>query len=185
MVSARDTLIAATADLIRRNGVAGTGVAEILDRSKVARRSIYLHFPGGKSELVAAAARSSGDGLSALLTRCMAEPEPIVAFADRWSQVLIDDDFAGGCPVMAAALARPTSPAAADVAVDVFVEWQRIIATRLTADGLDDAAATSLATTIVATLEGALMLANATRSTQPLHDSAAQLTRLIASYVTD
>ena len=56
---------------MQRHGVAGTGIAEILSTSGVTRRSIYLNFPGGKAELVAAATRSAGDELTALLRDCI------------------------------------------------------------------------------------------------------------------
>ena len=61
----RDRLTSATATLMQRHGVAGTGIAEILATSGVTRRSIYLNFPGGKAELVAAATRSAGDEMTA------------------------------------------------------------------------------------------------------------------------
>src|SRR5262249_56857431 len=48
----RDRLTSATATLMQRHGVAGTGIAEILSTSGVTRRSINLNFPGGKAELV-------------------------------------------------------------------------------------------------------------------------------------
>jgi AcrR family transcriptional regulator len=57
----RERLISATAELMQRHGVAGTGIAGIVDTSGVTRRSIYVNFPGGKAELVAAATRSAGD----------------------------------------------------------------------------------------------------------------------------
>src|SRR5215216_214321 len=67
----RDRLTSATATLMQRHGVVGTGIAEILATSGVTRRSIYLNFPGGKAELVAAATRSAGDELTALLRDCI------------------------------------------------------------------------------------------------------------------
>ena len=54
-MSARDRLIAATVGQVRRHGVAGTSVSGILDDSGLARRTLYLNFPNGKPELVAAA----------------------------------------------------------------------------------------------------------------------------------
>ena len=65
----RERLTSATATLMQRHGVAGTGIAEILSTSGVTRRSIYLNFPGGKAELVAAATRSAGDELTATVAR--------------------------------------------------------------------------------------------------------------------
>ena len=63
----RERLTSATAALMQRHGVAGTGIAEILAESGVTRRSIYLNFPDGKAELVAAATRAAGDELSITL----------------------------------------------------------------------------------------------------------------------
>ena len=76
----RDRLTSATATLMQRHGVAGTGIAEILSTSGVTRRSIYLNFPGGKAELVAAATRSAGDELTTILRDCIEQPDPIGAF---------------------------------------------------------------------------------------------------------
>ena len=51
-MTARERLIASAIELLRRNGVAGTGLAQLLEHSGTARRSVYVNFPGGKSELV-------------------------------------------------------------------------------------------------------------------------------------
>ena len=52
-MGARDKLVASAIDLMRRYGIAGTGIAQLLDHSGISRRSVYLNFPGGKAELVA------------------------------------------------------------------------------------------------------------------------------------
>jgi AcrR family transcriptional regulator len=57
----RRRLLDATARLTYRNGVAATGVAEIVAEAGVARMSLYRHFPGGKDELVAAALEHTDD----------------------------------------------------------------------------------------------------------------------------
>jgi AcrR family transcriptional regulator len=168
--------------LMQRQGVAGTGVAEILSTSGVTRRSIYLNFPGGKAELVAAATRSAGEGLTSLLRECTAQPDPIAALTKVWSEVLISTDFEGGCPIVAAAFGRAEAPDAASAAADVFAEWGRLLAERLKADGVKPRAARSLATTIVASLEGAVMLCRAARSTEPLEHVAHHLSEVIAQH---
>ena len=88
-----ERLTSATATLMQRHGVAGTGIAEILSTSGVTRRSIYLNFPGGKAELVAAATRSAGDELTTTLRDCIGQPDPIGAFTGVWSEILISTDF--------------------------------------------------------------------------------------------
>jgi AcrR family transcriptional regulator len=178
----RERLTSATATLIQRHGVAGTGIAQILTTSGVTRRSIYLNFPGGKAELVAAATRSAGDELTSILRDCVEQPDPIGAFTATWSEVLISTDFEGGCPIVAAACSRDEAPEAASTAADVFAEWAQVLADRLTDDGINRAAAQSLSTAVVAALEGAVIISRATRSTKPLEQVSHHLTELISQH---
>jgi AcrR family transcriptional regulator len=175
----RERLTSATATLMQRHGVAGTGIAEILTTSGVTRRSIYLNFPGGKAELVAAATRSAGDEMTTTLSGYIEQPDPIGAFARLWSDVLVDTDFEGGCPIVAAATSRDEAPEAARTAADVFAEWAQLLADRLKADGIDRAAAQSLSTTIVAAVEGAVIVSRAAQSTKPLEQVSHHLNELI------
>jgi AcrR family transcriptional regulator len=177
-----ERLTSATATLMQRHGVAGTGIAEILSTSGVTRRSIYLNFPGGKAELVAAATRSAGDELTTTLRECIAQADPIGAFTDVWSEILIGTDFEGGCPIVAAVFSRAEAPEAASTAADVFAEWGQLLAARLNDDGISRGAAQSLSTTIVAALEGAVMLSRAARSTKPLEQVSRHLNELIAQH---
>jgi TetR/AcrR family transcriptional regulator, lmrAB and yxaGH operons repressor len=178
----RDRLTSATATLMRRHGVAGTGIAEILTTSGVTRRSIYLNFPGGKAELVAAATRSAGDEMTTTLRDYVAQPDPIGAFTRMWSDVLVSTDFEGGCPIVAAASSRDESPEAASTAAEVFAEWAQLLAERLSDDGVNRASAQSLSTMIVASVEGAVILSRAARSTKPLEQVSYHLNELIAQH---
>ncbi|MBE1547571.1 AcrR family transcriptional regulator [Mycobacterium sp. OAS707] len=178
----RDRLTAATATLMQRHGVAGTGIAEILATSGVTRRSIYLNFPGGKAELVAAATRAAGDEMTATVRGYLDDPDPIGAFADMWGEVLVSTDFEGGCPIVAAASSRDESPEGASTAADVFAEWGQLLADRLRKDGINRAAAQSLSTTIVAAVEGAVILSRAARSTKPLEQVTKHLNELISQH---
>ena len=67
-MSARDALIASATGLVCRHGVAGTGLNALLQDSGVARRTVYLNFPGGKSELITEATRVAGRALTASVT---------------------------------------------------------------------------------------------------------------------
>jgi TetR/AcrR family transcriptional repressor of lmrAB and yxaGH operons len=178
----RERLTAATATLMQRQGVAGTGIAEILSTSGVTRRSIYLNFPGGKAELVAAATRAAGEELSTTLRDCIEQRDPVGAFARVWCEVLISTNFEGGCPIVAAAFSRAEAPAAASTAADVFTEWGRLLGDRLIQDGIKRAAAQSLSTTVVAALEGAVILSRAAQSTKPLTQVARHLNELISQH---
>jgi TetR/AcrR family transcriptional repressor of lmrAB and yxaGH operons len=178
----RDRLTAATAELMQRHGVAGTGIAQILETSGVTRRSIYLNFPGGKAELVAAATQSAGDEMTETLRTYLEQPDPITAFTRMWSDVLVSTDFQNGCPLVAAACSRDEAPEAAAAAADLFSRWAGLLAERLVRDGVDSPAAQSLATTVVASIEGAVILARAAKSTAPLEQVTHHLSELIAMH---
>jgi TetR/AcrR family transcriptional regulator, lmrAB and yxaGH operons repressor len=178
----RDRLTSATATLMQRHGVAGTGIAEILTTSGVTRRSIYLNFPGGKAELVAAATRSAGDEMSTTLRSYMEQDDPIGAFTRMWSEVLVNTDFEGGCPIVAAASSRDESPEGASTAADVFAEWAELLADRFRGDGMKRAAAQSMSTMVVSSVEGAVILSRAARSTKPLEQVSHHLNELIAAH---
>ncbi|MEV6771649.1 TetR/AcrR family transcriptional regulator [Nocardia sp. NPDC051030] len=184
-MAARDRLVDSAIDLMRRYGIAGTGISQLLEQSGISRRSIYLNFPGGKSELVAEATRTAGQASSALIRTITAGADVascVAAFPAMWREVLVSSDFAAGCPIVAAALGRSESAAAADVAGETFTEWEEILATRLQAEKVAPETARSLATTIVAAVEGAVVMSLATRSTAPLERTGKQLSDLVATH---
>ncbi len=168
---------------MRCHGVAGTGIAGIVDTSGITRRSIYVNFPGGKAELVAAATRSAGDELAAILRDNMSEPDPVAAFAKIWAEHLIETNFEGGCAIVAAATSRDEAPEAADAAAEVFEDWVQLIASRLAEAGIKPQVAQSLSTTIVAAMEGAVVMARAAQSTTPLDLVSQHISELVAAHL--
>ena len=178
----RDRLTAATAELMQRHGVAGTGISDILETSGVTRRSIYLNFPGGKSELVAAATRSAGDEMTTILRTHLEQPNPIAAFVQSWCDALAGNDFRNGCAIVAAACGGDEAPDAAVAAAVVFAQWTDLLAEWFARDGIDPAVAESLSTTVVAAVEGAVILARASQSTKPLEQVSHHLEELVAAH---
>lgn len=177
----RERLINGAIDLIRRHGVAGTGITELIAHSGVARRSVYQNFPRGKQQLVEEATRVAGRLLTAALGATAGTPcARVEAFVRHWKNALIASDFRAGCPIVAAALAGTEVPAAPAIAAESFAEWEQILATQLVAEGMDEATAQSVATMAVASVEGAVVMSIAAGTVTPLDRVAAQLTRLIA-----
>lgn len=171
-MSARDALIASITGLVRRRGVAGTGLSALLEDSGVARRTVYLNFPGGKAELVTEATRVAGQGLTAVL-RSAADGDPVQAvqnFVDQWKVQLRTSQMEAGCPIVAAILGRAEAPAAAQAAAEAIGDWQTILTDQLVSSGTDDDNAHSLATMAIAAIEGAVIIALATQSTEALDD---------------
>src|SRR5260370_32104758 len=103
-MSARDALIASVTGLVRRRGVAGTGLNALLEDSGVARRSVYLNFPGGKAQLVAEATRFAGEALTAVIRSADDGGDPAQAvqpFVAEWKAQLSATQMQAGCPIVA------------------------------------------------------------------------------------
>lgn len=169
-------------DLIRRHGVAGTGMTELLAHSNTARRSIYQNFPRGKRQLIEEATRTAGQVMAAAITATeegRSSVTRLASFVRMWKDTLLAADFTAGCPVVAAALSGSEVPAAPAIAAEAFGEWEALIAEQLTGEGLAAAVAESLATTAVAAIEGAVVMSIATRSVVPLDRAAEQLEYLL------
>ncbi len=181
-MSARQRLINSTIALVRRHGVGSTSVAEILEDSGLARRTLYLNFPNGKPQLLAVATEVAAATFTSQLEALLSEPDPVkvvTAFARAWEVVLADSDYDAGCPIVAAALARSEAPTAADTAAAAFTQWVRIITQLNETAGLNRQDAQDLATTVVAAVEGAVIMSIAARSSRPLQRVARSLTNLI------
>jgi TetR/AcrR family transcriptional regulator, lmrAB and yxaGH operons repressor len=170
-VSARETLLASITGLIQRRGVAGTGLNALLEDSGVARRTVYLNFPGGKAELVTEATRIAGQGFSAMIRSADDGDDPVQAvrmLIDQWKAHLHATDMEAGCPIVAAILGRSEAPAAAQAAAEAVDAWRTILADRLISSGVDTDNAFSLATLTLAAIEGAVVIALASKSTDAL-----------------
>ena len=56
----RERILDVSADLFRRQGMAGTGIKQILRDADAPFGSLYHHFPGGKDELAAETIKRAG-----------------------------------------------------------------------------------------------------------------------------
>jgi TetR/AcrR family transcriptional regulator, lmrAB and yxaGH operons repressor len=180
-MSARDDLITSITGLVRRRGVAGTGLNALLDDSGVARRTIYLNFPGGKTELVTEATRIAGQQLSGFL-RSSDRDDPAQAvqtFIDQWKAQLHATQVEAGCPIVAAILGRADAPAAAQAAAEAVGDWRSILTEQLLRAGVGADTARSLATMIIAANEGAVIMALATGTTDALDEVGLHLVEMI------
>jgi AcrR family transcriptional regulator len=160
----RDRMIDATVEALQRHGVAGMSFTEVLDRSGAARGAIYHHFPGGKTELVNAAAERNGADVRAHLAALPAgTPHEVVeAFLAMVRPVLAQSATGGGCAVAAVATGGDER-----VAARVFDTWTAALADRLHAAGTPRDEADDLATALLGVLEGAHVLCRAAGTLEP------------------
>lgn len=178
-------LLATTADLVHRQGYASTGLNQIVEESGAPKGSLYFHFPRGKEQLVAEALEQSSASLTGLLQGVLgAAPttqlalEGIVAY---FSHALEASSFTKGCPIATVALEQAASSDPLHRVCSVaYLRWQALIAERLHKDGHAAGRADELAGFFLATIEGALMLCRAHRSTEPLRRAAIELRRFLA-----
>lgn len=177
----RDRIVRTTRDLLRRRGVAGTTMLEVVAEAGASRGSLYHFFPGGRSEMVEDAVRGAVEeysaGLELLAGLRPAEAIPLIV--DVWRAEAEASDYTAGCPVVAAALGGETEPAARDVAGRAFADWTDSIARMLAGAGVPDSRAASLATLLLAAVEGAVVVALAQRTSEPLERVAAELVALV------
>jgi hypothetical protein len=97
--------------------------------------------------------------------------------------VLRQGDFTAGCPVVAAAVEGDRTPGARDAAGAAFARWEDLIAGAVERRGLAPGRARSVATLVVAAIEGGIVIARAQRSTEPLERVAAEVERQVAGLV--
>jgi len=164
-------MIAATLDLLRASGLAGAGINNIVAASGAPKGSVYHFFPGGKHELVAAALDRAevviGDAFGAIFSGDAALPEKVLALFQTSAKSVEAAAFLKGCPI--AAVTLDIDDASKDLratAERVFATFQRVIAAGLTELPANER--NNVAQLILATLEGALLLARAHASAAPL-----------------
>jgi len=177
-----DDMVRGAAELLAARGVQGTSFSEVIARTGAPRGSIYHHFPGGKDELVEAAIRSVGDGVTALLDSLDASsPAKLVdAFVDGWRAVLVTGDYERGCAVAASCLGSGASDELRNVVGEVFRSWHDALARAFVRSGAARRRAEDLATVCIASVEGALIIGRAEHDDAVFDVLKRQLRRLAA-----
>ncbi len=182
----RERLIAAMTDALRRRGLHGIGLTELLAQAGAPKGVLYHHFPGGKTELAVAAiddvvARMLG-WLDGLLAK---ESDPIEA-ARQWmqgaTQRLSSTGFHAGCPLATVALeSSPDDHALREALARAFATLRERIALALEQAGEPRESARGVAALIVATYEGGLLQARVAHSTEPIQQAVQTLLGLLAA----
>ncbi|WP_338889514.1 helix-turn-helix domain-containing protein [Rhodococcus sovatensis] len=178
--TARDDMLRSAALLFRERGVEATSLADVIEHAGAPRGSIYHHFPRGKPQLVEEATRTAGALMGAMISTGLANEGPAAtlrAIIGGFRVQLEATDFTAGCPVAPAALEGANSPAALAAAGESFTSWEDSIAASLWQRGLSQDRSRTLATMVISSFEGALILAKAQRSTVALDRVEIELLR--------
>lgn len=162
--------------LLAKQGLQATSLSEVLKLTKAPRGSIYHHFPGGKDELVAEALKLSEKRTAASITALdSTRPEKIVeGFFGLWRYLLTTYEFSVGCSAVAVAVAT-NSPELLERSESIFETWQEILTQKFIQAGLAKGHAANFATTLIASSEGAVVMARAAKGITPFEHVATQL----------
>ena len=169
---ARARMVRSAATLIRQRGIHGTGLREVVAHSGGPRGSLGRFFPGGKTQLVTEAidvglAELFGD-FESTLRKAETFPEAIGVIVAPWRRLLVDHGFALGCPLAATICDAADNDSLRTHVCELFAAWRAPVADAYIRFGSPRAEAEAHATVLVAALEGALILARAERSIEPL-----------------
>jgi AcrR family transcriptional regulator len=177
-------MLASAGALMRERGASATSVDDVLRHSGAPRGSVYHHFPGGRAQLVEEAVLGER-GTVDLLLAAMGDVTPVTAldaFLAVWRARLAESDFRAGCPVLAVAIERDDDePQLAEASRAVFAEWRDGLAGLLARNAVPRARARSLATLVVAAIEGAVALSRVERDLRPLDDVGRELRAVLAA----
>ena len=169
---ARARMVQSAATLIRERGIHGTGLREVVAHSGGPRGSLGRFFPGGKTQLVTEAIDVALADLFGDLERTLSEaetfPEAIGVIVTPWRRLLVDHDFALGCPLAATICDAADNDSLRTHVSEWFAGWRAPVADAYTRFGAPQAEAEAHATVLMAALEGALILARARRNIEPL-----------------
>ena len=172
----RARIVDAAADLMYTHGALRTSLDEVMAASRTSKSQLY-HYFADKDALVRAVIVRQTE-------RVLDGQDPYLCALDsmtglrRWAAIIIDvqqqRSGVGGCPIGSlASELSDTSEDARQLLADSFQKWEARLATGLTAmqNGGElqrDADPSDLASTIMAALQGGLLLTQTTRETRHL-----------------
>ncbi len=169
---ARARMVRSAATLIRERGIHGVGLREVVTHSGGPRGSLGRYFPGGKTQLMTeaidVALAELFDEVDQALTEAETLPDAIGVIVAPWRRLLVDHDFALGCPLAATVVDAADNDDLRLRVSELLAQWQASVADVYVKFGDPPAVADEQSTVLLAALEGALILARAHRSTEPL-----------------
>ncbi len=171
----RERIVRSTAHLMRRSGINGIGMREIVQHAEAPRGSLQRYFPRGKNQLVeeaiwyAMTEFPAGFGLAIRTAATVGEAVGIIL--DPWRRLMIDFDFEAGCPVAPVVIDGIKDDGLRAVATAAFDKWRASIQkVFFTAFDYDEREAGSLATGLVSAIEGAVLMSRVNHTLDAFDD---------------
>lgn len=163
----REKVVRRAAQLFNQQGYAGASLTDIMQVTGLRKGGIYNHFDSKEQLALEAfdyAASLVRERFTAALREKYAADERLIAIVNAFRSLIDDPPLAGGCPVLNTAIESDDAhPQLRERARQAMDDWraliQRIIAKGLIKGELRPGVdADTVATLMIATLEGAVML---------------------------
>jgi AcrR family transcriptional regulator len=174
MASPRERMVRSAALLIRERGAKATAISDVLEHSGAPRGSAYHYFPDGRTQLLCEAVDYAGDYIAKRIAVGERGIDVLDMLIAAYREQLHRSDFRAGCPIVAVAVEAgdPDNPARATPLIErsaaVFARWNELISRRLVDDGIAAPRAEELAMLMTTAIEGAIIVARASRDVKPL-----------------
>jgi TetR/AcrR family transcriptional regulator, lmrAB and yxaGH operons repressor len=179
----RERILRIASGLFQRQGYHATGLNQVLAESRAPKGSLYFHFPRGKEQLAAEAVATRGRALTEELRDALIGPVAgLHAVTELLGAELVATGFRAGSPIATVALdvASDSEPIRA-ACVGAYRSLSDALTARFAEWGVPVARRQSLATVVLAAIEGALLLSRVRRDVTPLHEVAERIGDLVAS----
>jgi len=186
----RERIVAEAAPIFNRKGFAGASMQDVMEATGLEKGGLYRHF-GSKEELaaeafrytLAAAVKTRTDRMDATHTAVEHLRAMIARFVTARSAV------PGGCPLMNTAVeADDGNPVLRELARQGIVDWRKRLAA-VVREGIRageirrEVKPRMVANTIIATLEGALMISRLEGTRGALEDAESSLGALLDAWM--
>lgn len=186
MPNAKDQIIETTCALLEAQGYHATGLNQIVKESGTPKGSLYYYFPEGKESIAEEAIRMATGILVQRIREnlgAVADPaEAVRAFTEGIAHHIEASGFQSGGPLTTIALETATSSTRLnEVCRAAYEEMRQAFAEKLLAAGFASEQAETLSITILAAMEGGILLSRTNHSGDPLRSVGGCLSILIQS----
>jgi len=180
----RQRMIEATTALMRGSGLGGAGINEVVRASAAPKGSLYHFFPGGKEQLVsealAAYSLSSQRFIDTAMKGARSDRLKIHRLFEAFARRVEEGEYAKSCAFGTVCLdLEPNQQALREIVEQAFETWAALIARHL--DLGSAARSRSFAKLVLATIEGAYIMARAERSGRAFREAGRWLGQMLAS----
>ncbi|TBL76550.1 TetR/AcrR family transcriptional regulator [Paenibacillus thalictri] len=180
----KDLLIETSTTLFRLKGYKGVGLNEILKACDITKGGLYHHFPNGKEELLIACLQSMNETITNDIVQIFKRNPSALSASQEMIEKLIrqfdqEGTIAGYTFSSIVSEMASLSESVRTACYSLFARMQEIYSNKLAEDGILGEAAASIALMMNASIEGAIMLCIARKSSEPLRTVLQELPKLL------